>query len=84
MTTTEVEAAVREQMDIIIEPAELHAGNIVRAESHSRDSFKHVELVFTVEDACQVSLESYELGELDSLVDIVAAVRTQLTSSTGG
>jgi acyl carrier protein len=84
MTTTEVEAAVREAMGLILAPAELHAGNITRAETPSWDSLKHVELVFTVEDACQVSLESCDLGELDTLVDIVEAVRTRLPSSTDG
>jgi acyl carrier protein len=84
MTTAEVEAAVREAMSLVLEPSELHDGDIIRAETPSWDSLKHVELVFTVEDACQVSLESSGLGELDSLADIVAAVRAQLPSPTAG
>jgi acyl carrier protein len=81
MTATEVETTVREVMGLLLEPAELHEGNITRAETPSWDSLKHVELVFAVEDACQVSLESSDLGELDSLDGIVAAVRTRLQSS---
>lgn len=81
---TDVEATVREVMGLLLEPAELHAGNITRAETPSWDSLKHVELVFAVEDACQVSLESSDLGELDSLADIVTAVRTRLASPAEG
>jgi acyl carrier protein len=80
MTTTDVEATVREVMGLLFEPGELHEGNVTRADTPSWDSLKHVELVFAVEDACQVSLEESDLGELDSLDDIVAAVRARLRS----
>lgn len=84
MTRAEIEATVREAMALLLEPAELHPGNITRAGTPSWDSLKHVELVFAVEDACQVSLESAELGELDSLDGIVAAVRAQRPGQADG
>lgn len=82
--TTDVEARVREVMGLLFEPTEVHAGNITRAETPSWDSLKHVELVFAVEDACEVSLEASDLGELDSLDDIVEAVRARLRSPAEG
>ena len=82
--TTDVEATVREVMGLLFQPAELHAGNIERATTPSWDSLKHVELVFAVEDACQVSLESSDLGELDSLDGIVTAVRMRLRGPAEG
>ncbi|WP_116449861.1 acyl carrier protein [Blastococcus litoris] len=82
--TTDVEATVREVMGLLFPPAELHVGNIKRADTPSWDSLKHVELVFAVEDACQVSLESSDLGELDSLDGIVTAVRMRLRSPAEG
>lgn len=82
--TAEVEAMVREVMGLLLEPGELHAGNIERRATPSWDSLKHVELVFVIEDTLQVSLESSELGELDSLDSIVAAIRMRLRDPADG
>jgi acyl carrier protein len=44
----------------------------------SRDSLEHIELLFSLEDACDVKFDTEELAQLDSLDAIVAAVeRTQ-------
>lgn len=81
MTESEVDAVVREAMELVLERAVAPTGEVARADVAEWDSLKHVELVVTVEDACQVDLGGHALGELHTLTGIVAAVRAQLTGS---
>lgn len=45
-----------------------------RTSTLSWDSLKHIELLFSLEDACDVKFDREELAQLDSLDAIVTAV----------
>lgn len=41
------------------------------------DSLRHIEVIFAVEDATGVQFDEAELGELDSVARIVAAIQAK-------
>lgn len=41
------------------------------------DSLRHIEVIFAVEDATGVQFDEEELGELDSVARIVAAIQAK-------
>ena len=70
------EAEVREVMELVLKPTGA-SGNIVRTETPSWDSLKHIELVFTLEDAFDTKFEPTEIENLDSLDTIVTTLQAK-------
>jgi len=66
--------AVRDAMRIVLERPIGPDEDIIRSQEHRWDSLRHVELIFSIEDACGISFDEEEMAELSSLEAIVAAV----------
>ena len=50
---------------------------VVRAMEPRWDSLKHIEIVFSVEDAFDVQFDEAEIGSLDSLAALVTTVESR-------
>ena len=69
----EIEASIREIMVVIFESPMPELGEIRRSEQQAWDSLRHVELLFSIEDALEVRFSAEELGTMDSLAALVEA-----------
>jgi acyl carrier protein len=74
MSDNDTRDTVRQVMSAVLQ-TDLRADQIVdRASTPSWDSLKHIELLFSLEDACDVKFDREEIVQLDSLDAIVTAV----------
>jgi acyl carrier protein len=80
MTPPDIEQAIREIMSVVLRRP-LGPDEDVRRESEPTwDSLKHVELLFAVEGALEVTFDPGELPDLDSLKKFVASVEAHRAS----
>jgi acyl carrier protein len=82
VTRAEVEKSVREVMQTVLGRRLAAGTDLRRAEEPAWDSLKHVELIFTIEEALQLQFDAEELGELDSLGKLVASATKRLGASS--
>lgn len=84
MTTVDVEKTVRRVMSTVLQHP-IADGEEVSADSDDDwDSLRHVEIMFSLEDAFDIRFSDGELQQLRTLGSIVSAVRKRRESTTTG
>jgi acyl carrier protein len=65
---------VREIMVAVLHEPIASGQDITRKSAPFWDSLRHVELLFALEDACDIKFDRQEFAELDSLDALVSAI----------
>ena len=74
MSDTETRDKVRQIMSAVLQEPIASGQDVTRGSTPGWDSLKHVELLFALEDACDIKFDRQEFAELDSLNVLVSAV----------
>jgi acyl carrier protein len=74
MSDMETRDKVRQIMGAVLQEPIAPDRDIVRELAPGWDSLKHVELLFALEDACDIKFDRQEFAELDSLDALVSAI----------
>ncbi len=74
MSTSDVEATVRETLSVLLGRPVGPGEAVSREDEPAWDSLKHIEIVFALEGALGVRFDVAELAELDDVDSIVASV----------
>lgn len=74
MTRAEVEAVVSEVLSLVLKQSFTPAEPVLRAEVETWDSLSHIEIIYAVEEALEVTFGEQEMADLDGSQAIVDAV----------
>ena len=74
MSDTETRDKVRQIMGAVLQAPIAPGQDVARESVPGWDSLKHVELLFALEDACDIKFDRQEFAELDSLDALVSAI----------
>ena len=74
MSDTETREKVRQIMSVVLEEPIAPGQDVARESTPGWDSLKHVELLFALEDACDIMFDRQEFAELDTLDALVSAI----------
>jgi acyl carrier protein len=77
MTRDQIDAHVREVFAVVLRREVPPGTDVSRQNEAAWDSLKHVEIMFAIEDSLDVTFQSAELAQLDSIEKIVAAVEAR-------
>jgi acyl carrier protein len=78
VSRAEVESAIRQVLETVLRRAIAPGEDVQREKEGAWDSLKHVELIFSVEEALDIQFDAEEMGELDSYVKLVDAAEVRL------
>jgi len=76
VTRVEVESTIHRVLETLLGRTIRPGENPRRSDEAAWDSLKHVELVFSLEEALGIQFGAEELGELDSYDKLVASAET--------
>ena len=82
MTRSEVESTIHGVLETVLGRRIGSTENPRRGDETGWDSLKHVELMFSIEDALGIQFGPEELGELDSYDKLVACAQTLTRANT--
>ena len=74
MNDTEILEKVRQIVIAVLQEPIAPGQDVTRGSTPGWDSLKHVELLFALEDACDIKFDRQEFAELDSLDALVSAI----------
>jgi acyl carrier protein len=74
MSDTETRDKVRQIMGAVLQEPVAPGQDVTRESAPGWDSLKHVELLFALEDGCDIKFDRLEFAELDSLDALVPAI----------
>jgi acyl carrier protein len=74
MSDTETRDKVRQIMGEVLRESIVPGQDVARESAPGWDSLKHVELLFTLEDACEIKFDRQEFADLNSLDALVSAI----------
>jgi acyl carrier protein len=77
-----IDQAVREVVSAVLHRELGATEDLVRGEEPAWDSLKHIEIMFALEDRCDVRFSQDELASLDRLSAIVERVKGHIGPST--
>jgi acyl carrier protein len=78
VSRAEVESAIRQVLETVLRRTIAPGEDVQREKESTWDSLKHVELIFSVEEALGIQFDAEELGELDSYSKLVDAAEGRL------
>ena len=82
MTRSEVESTIHGVLETVLGRTIGPMENPRRGDEAAWDSLKHVEVMFSIEDALGIQFAPEELGELDSYQKLVASATTLTRART--
>jgi acyl carrier protein len=82
MQRESIDQAVREVVSAVLHREIGATEDLVRGEEPAWDSLKHIEIMFALEERCDVRFSQDELASLDRLSTIVERVEGHIESSS--
>jgi acyl carrier protein len=78
VSRAEVESAIRQVLETVLRRTIAPGEDVQRQKESTWDSLKHVELIFSVEEALDIQFDAEELDRLDSYRKLVDAAAVRL------